>query len=261
MGRASTVKDDPLSRHAAAIGSTLGPSARLISPSKSRYHDAHPDHVVVFNANVCLQKDGKVWWGDLDLTLDESQLANLAEQTGQIVYLLYESDGRFKHEGAPLLDRAVHSVTPSGHTKVVHTHVDRRVDGRLYQRPPVRQPRWRRPDPPRLWRFWHLDTHHEHIRDSLGERASRLVYAGRRGHDHRSPLLVLGLHRWSHDERSAWVEWTWYPSGRRGWAPSLASRAKWHRGAIRPFVSLRLTPGIAHEIRIGITTAHRPSVS
>lgn len=209
----------------------------------------------MFNANVCLEHAGKIWWGDLDLTLDESQLANLAQQTGQTVYLLYESDGRFENEDAPLLGQAVYSVTPSGHTRVDHTLVDRRADGRLHRRPPASRPRWRRPDPPRLWRFWSLDSHHEHTRNSLGERSSRLIYVGRRGHARRSPLLVLGVHGWEHDGRSRWVEWTWYPSGRRGWAPSFATRANWHWGPMRPFISLRFTPGIAHEVRIGITVA------
>jgi hypothetical protein len=51
----------------------LGPSNRLISPSKTRYREANADHVAVLNANVCIAA-GKVWWGDFDLTVDESQL-------------------------------------------------------------------------------------------------------------------------------------------------------------------------------------------
>jgi hypothetical protein len=40
---------------------------------------------------------------------------------------------------------------------------------------------------------------------------SSLIYLGRRGLGQRSPLLVLGLHSWSHLSRGGWVECT------RGW--------------------------------------------
>ena len=46
---------------------TLGPRGRMISGSKTGYRDRHPDHLPVFNANVCFGSS-KVWHGDLDLT-------------------------------------------------------------------------------------------------------------------------------------------------------------------------------------------------
>jgi hypothetical protein len=66
---------------------------RMISRSKSNYLRRHPDHVVVFNANLCLAA-GKVSWVDLDLTL-EPRLVELARRIGRRVFVLYERDGRF----------------------------------------------------------------------------------------------------------------------------------------------------------------------
>ncbi len=65
-------------------------------------------------------------------------------------------------------------------------------------------------------------------------------------------MLVLGLHSWSREARGAWVEWSWYPTGHRVWAPIVGGRLKWHRGPVRPYASARLAPGIAHDFRIGI---------
>lgn len=233
---------------------TLGPPNRLISPSKTAYREANPDHAVVFNANVCIGA-GKLWWGDFDLTLDEAQLLDLAARMGKVVYLLYESDGRFEHEDVPLLDKAVYSAAPTGHTRVDHTGVERRRDGRLYERPLKRPPRWRHPNRPHLWRPWYAHRHTERrSRGPDGSQRSSLVYLGRRGLGQQSPLLVLGLHSWSRRSRGAMVECTWYPSGHRPWAPSLAPKLKWHHGPIPPFIALRFTPGVSHELRLGIAT-------
>jgi hypothetical protein len=90
-------------------------------------------HLTVFNANVCVGH-AKVWWGDLNLTLDESRLLDLASQAGETITVLYEADGRFEHEDAPLIAEAVYSATPSGHTLVDSTIGERRDDGRLHVR-------------------------------------------------------------------------------------------------------------------------------
>ena len=42
---------------------------RLIAVSKSGYKSQYPNNEVVFNANI-VTSEGKVWYGDLDLTLD-----------------------------------------------------------------------------------------------------------------------------------------------------------------------------------------------
>lgn len=114
----------PAEEHEAAVLATLGPEGRMISLSKTSYRDANPDHVIVFNANVCVAA-GKLWYGDFDLTLDEDQLLDLAARTGETVYLLHEYDGRFKHEEAPLLDKAVCSASPNGHTRTDRTSLER----------------------------------------------------------------------------------------------------------------------------------------
>ena len=57
----------------------LGPSGRMIAGSKSGYRKCFPKNLVVFNARVCLDGQGQVWHGDLDLTRDEALLVRLAE--------------------------------------------------------------------------------------------------------------------------------------------------------------------------------------
>lgn len=71
---------------------------RMISYSKSGYRDKYPDHNVWFNANVFTLEDGKIWYGDLDLTLDESKLKEISNILGKKLYVLYEMDGRFENE-------------------------------------------------------------------------------------------------------------------------------------------------------------------
>lgn len=36
----------------------------------------------------------RLWWGDVDLTLDESKLVELAEHVGADLYLYFEGDSR-----------------------------------------------------------------------------------------------------------------------------------------------------------------------
>lgn len=75
--------------------------ARMVGWSKSRYRDEHPDHVVVFNANVFTESSGKVWHGDLDLTKDGDVLKSIAKEIGEPLYVLYEMAGRFDKEMLP----------------------------------------------------------------------------------------------------------------------------------------------------------------
>ena len=118
----------------AALQATLGPSGRLISWTKHRYAEQHADHVPIFNANVALSPVVKVWHGDLDLTVDEPLLLDLARRTGRIVYVLDERDGRFQHELAPLVGDAVYSATPSGHSRYRYEEITRAHDGSLRRR-------------------------------------------------------------------------------------------------------------------------------
>jgi hypothetical protein len=223
----------------------------MISGSKTAYRDRYPDHLPVFNANVCLGP-AKIWHGDLDLTTDEPKVLELASRTGEIAYVLYEHDGRFQQEHQPLVARAVYSAAPTGHTMFDPREAERRADGQLYVRPYPRPPRWRAPGRPRLWRFWNVSTTTERSATPDGTQISRFLHLGRTPQTQPAPLLVLGLHTWRREACGAWVEWTWYPSGGRGWAPGLGVRAKWHRGSVRPYASARISPGIAHGVRIGI---------
>ena len=164
--------------HGSAIEACLGEPGRMIALSKSAYQDDHPLHLAVFNANICFE-EGKVWWGDFDLTVEEARVARLAAKTGETVYVLYELDGRFRFEGNPQLERAVYSVTPSGHSRYDHVHIERRADGVLYRRPPIPRPRFRRPARPRTWRVWRigLSEYPSSVRFSVNEWNSAVMVA------------------------------------------------------------------------------------
>ena len=96
-----------------AAEAALGYPGRMISHSKSGYDRAHPGHIVVFNANLCTRSQGKIWYGDIDVTKDEKALQKLAAALGEEVFVLREHDARFQTEADPRLDqaRAVVSAT------------------------------------------------------------------------------------------------------------------------------------------------------
>ena len=174
---------------------------------------------------------GKVTWCDVDLTLEEPRLAQLAAATGQPIWLLTERAGRFTHEDAPLLDDAIFSVTPSGHTQFKHQHIQRRADGTLGIRPAPPRPRYRRPSRPRQWRFWDISTSQNQYDDAAGQRSGRFLYLGRGTPGTRArsgPLLVVGVHRWHGVNHGAWIQWTWCPSSGRYWAPTRRAKG-WPR--------------------------------
>ena len=108
----------------------LGWPGRMISQSKSSFRDRHPDHAAVFNANVCVEA-GKIWFGDLDLTTDESLLLELASQLGERIFVLREMDGRFKHELQPLLGQAIYSISGDGQPSFNARKIVRGADGTL----------------------------------------------------------------------------------------------------------------------------------
>jgi hypothetical protein len=167
-----------------ALQETLGWEGRMIFFSKSRFGENHPDHVPVFNGNVCFV-GGKVWWGDIDLTIDEPKLVDLARRVGQTVYVLYEHDARFDHEQRALLADAVYSVAPSGHYDFQHEYIERARDGALRRRPPLPETRRRFVltfGRPRLWRFWRVDRRRSPLRRP-GEGTATLLYLGERWAD------------------------------------------------------------------------------
>jgi len=72
--------------------------ARLISWSKSTYRKMNPENIVVFNANIFTEEDGKVWFGDLDITLDGETLKELSKNMSKKLYVLNEYHGRWGDE-------------------------------------------------------------------------------------------------------------------------------------------------------------------
>lgn len=75
----------------------LGLMGRMVGGSKSIYSYDNPKNVIVFNANIATEKDGKIWHGDLDLTLDNEKLIELYKKIGKF-YVFHESHLRFGKE-------------------------------------------------------------------------------------------------------------------------------------------------------------------
>lgn len=89
---------------------TIGYAGRMMAGSKSGYCKAYPKNVPIFNANLIAIKDGKptkVWWGDLDLTVDHAKLLKASEKLETPLYVLYEMDGRFDNEELPEMHRFI----------------------------------------------------------------------------------------------------------------------------------------------------------
>ena len=72
--------------------------ARMLSYDKSFYCEKHPKNVVLFNANIFDRKLGKIWYGDLDLTLDGKKINEVAKKLETTFYVLKEMNGRFENE-------------------------------------------------------------------------------------------------------------------------------------------------------------------
>lgn len=72
--------------------------ARMISWSKSSYREANPENEVYFNANIFVLGEGKVWFGDIDVTKDQETLQKIASEIGKDLFILRELDGRFENE-------------------------------------------------------------------------------------------------------------------------------------------------------------------
>lgn len=108
----------------------LGHTGRMIGGSKSGYRRRYPTHLVAFNANLCT-RSGKFWYGDVDVTLDDGKLQEIANHAGEDVYVLYEFDARFGNEDSPDFSSpvAVYSPKSSGIKPLVYvaspyTHID-----------------------------------------------------------------------------------------------------------------------------------------
>lgn len=66
---------------------------RMLGLSKHQYLEQHPVNQVVFNAVLATRAAGSVWHGDLDLTLDGDDVAELACDFGCELFVLRELDG------------------------------------------------------------------------------------------------------------------------------------------------------------------------
>ena len=89
-------------------------TGRMISFSKSSYRDKYPDNEIYFNANIFVLGEGKIWYGDIDITKEKEQLENVAREIGKDLYILTEMDGRFGNENlddSEIIRRSVCKIT------------------------------------------------------------------------------------------------------------------------------------------------------
>ena len=75
--------------------------ARMISGSKSGYRGRYPKNDVVFNANIFTPSNGRVWYGDLDITFDNKVLQEICNEIGEEMIVVSEMFGRFGAENRP----------------------------------------------------------------------------------------------------------------------------------------------------------------
>lgn len=94
----------------AAVGLPRG----LCLGSKSGYRARHRRHYFIPNANVFCCRDGKVWWGDLDLWRHAEQLEQVARRLRCRLYVLYEFDGRFDNAELPFEEARRRAVWHTG---------------------------------------------------------------------------------------------------------------------------------------------------
>lgn len=110
----------------------LGSAGRMISGSKSGYRNSHPDNCAVFNANIIAKNsDGaeKVWFGDIDITLDEQALKSAALDAECELYVLREMDARFENESNPKLDKFVYKTDGENCELGPESYAKRNADG------------------------------------------------------------------------------------------------------------------------------------
>lgn len=82
----------------------LLPIGRMMSGSKSGYRQKYPNNLAIFNANIITENEGKAWFGDIDVDLDNSKLFEVAKELNEDLYILREMDARFENEDLPIKD-------------------------------------------------------------------------------------------------------------------------------------------------------------
>lgn len=71
---------------------------RLISYSKSRYRNNHPNDYILFNGNIFTKKYHKMWWGDLNITKDSLKLQEICNEIDLDLIIVSEMIGSFGGE-------------------------------------------------------------------------------------------------------------------------------------------------------------------
>lgn len=80
---------------------------RLVSHSKSYYRNKYPYNHVYFNANIFVKENNKsvkIWWGDIDISLEGDKLKNIAKQLNKTLFILSEHDGRWGNEDTVFIE-------------------------------------------------------------------------------------------------------------------------------------------------------------
>jgi hypothetical protein len=77
---------------------------RMIGGSKTTYRNSHPKDNIIFNANIITKLSGKVWYGDLNVTLDFDKLRDVADELKEDLFILSEMDARFENENKPITE-------------------------------------------------------------------------------------------------------------------------------------------------------------
>lgn len=99
---------------------------RMISGSKSGYRERHPKNDVVFNARIFTPKNGNIFWGDLDITLDSSELQAVCNELGEEMIITTESVGWYGE------DKKYEEIEKHAHAKFIpntKTYLQRVYEG------------------------------------------------------------------------------------------------------------------------------------
>jgi hypothetical protein len=73
----------------------LGPAGYLLAASKTAYRRQNPGHHILFNACIFTKQGEQIWFGDLDLTLNQENLQNMANILGFSFIVTPETPFRF----------------------------------------------------------------------------------------------------------------------------------------------------------------------
>src|SRR3990167_1955675 len=79
------------------VESIFGYSGRMLSGSKSGYSAMHPKSKVFFNGNIYDAFGNKLWYGDVDITLDETKLKALAKELNEHIFVTAEHPFRWEN--------------------------------------------------------------------------------------------------------------------------------------------------------------------